>query len=132
MQNVSLGTGKQRETVGSCDHGAAHTTQRRTVEATTLTWLAIKPLTEQLCCSERTIYALKESGLLEAGKHFYAVGGGTMRGRHVYALEPIRQVLLAETAKAMESRLREAPETYDDRHLRALTTQGTPFRVEQA
>ena len=91
------------------------------METTTLTWLAIKPLTEQLCCSERTIYALKESGLLEAGKHFYAVGGGSMRGRHVYALESIRQVLLSETAKAVAIRAKNAPETYDPDHLQALT-----------
>ncbi len=91
------------------------------MEATTLTWLAIKPLTEQLCCSERTIYALKECGLLEAGKHFYAVGGNSMRGRHVYALEPIRQVLLAETAKAVVMRTKRAPETYDAGHLQELT-----------
>lgn len=91
------------------------------MDTSTPTWLAIKPLTEQLCCSERTIYALKESGLLEAGKHFYAVGGGSMRGRHVYALEPIRQVLLAETAKAVTMRTRRAPETYDSAHLEALT-----------
>ena len=92
------------------------------MEATTLTWLAIKPLTEQLCCSERTIYALKECGLLEAGKHFYAVGGNSMRGRHVYALESIRQVLLSETAKAVEIRARKAPETYDSDQLEALTS----------
>ena len=91
------------------------------MDTATPTWLAIKPLTEQLCCSERTIYSLKESGLLEAGRHFYAVGGNSMRGRHVYALEPIRQVLLAETAKAVAERSKPAPETYDTGHLQALT-----------
>ena len=87
---------------------------------TPTTWLAIEPLAERLCCSQRAIYALKESGLLKAGEHFYAVGGRSLGGRHVYALEGVRQVLRDETAKAAKAKAIKIPETYDKEHMQQL------------
>lgn len=80
----------------------------------------MEPLTENLCCSERSVYSLKESGLLKAGEHFYAVGGRSLAGKHVYWLEGIRKVLLEQTAAAAKARAIRTPETYDQEHIQEL------------
>lgn len=76
-------------------------------------------LAEQLGCSERTIYELKASGVIRAGIHFYAATG-SLRGKHHFHLERIRETLLERTAEAVKARSLKSPETYDHGHLRQL------------
>ena len=81
-------------------------------------------LAEQLGCSERTIYELKASGVIRAGVHFYA-STGSLRGKHHFHLERIRETLLERTAEAMKARSVKTPETYDRGHLRELAEKTT-------
>ena len=63
------------------------------------TWVELPTLTEHLCCSTRTIYDLKKAGVLVGGKHFYATGTDTIKGKHIYCIELCRQALLENTAE---------------------------------
>ena len=83
-----------------------------------LTWLEIEPLVQQLCCSKRNIYEFKSKRLLKPGIHFYAAGVSGEKGRHVYSLELVRDVLLEQTAKAAKLKVKSKSirpiESYDD------------------
>ena len=76
-------------------------------------------LAEQLGCSERTIHHLKASGVLQAGHHYYAPTG-SLRGKHHFHLERVRETLLERTAEAVKARALKSPETYDREHLQQL------------
>lgn len=66
--------------------------------------------------SERQIHKFKTQGVLRAGVHFYAVGGGG--GQQFYSVPRVREALLEQTAKA--GRRRKPAETYDRQHADAL------------
>ena len=87
-------------------------------------WLDIKSLVQHLSTSIRNIYELKSAGLLKPGIHFYAVGASGKKGRHVYQLELVREVLLEQTAKAArvkaESISIKNVESYDEEHIEEL------------
>ena len=87
-------------------------------------WIKIDPLSEQLQCSKRTIYDLKNDNVLRAGVHYYAVGKGT--ARHVYNLDLCREALLEETAKRakLEVKKIKATETYNESHRKELVAGG--------
>ena len=60
-------------------------------------------LAEQLGCSERTVYELKAAGILVAGFHFHT-STGSLKGKHHFHLERVRETLLERTAEAVQAR----------------------------
>ena len=92
---------------------------RKTTVTTSTQWLPMSQLAEQLGCSERTIHLLKASGILQPGHHYYAATG-SLRGKHHFHLERVRETLLKRTAEAVKARELKSPETYDHEHLRQL------------
>ena len=81
----------------------------------TSTWLGIRELAEALFCSVKSVYIYRDKNLFKAGKHYYSVGEGKQRGKHIYNLELCRKALLERTAK--DTRLYE---TYDEREIRKI------------
>ena len=79
------------------------------------TWLEIRELAEALYCSVKSVYIYRDKNLFKAGTHYYSVGEGKLRGKHIYNLELCRKALLERTAK--ESRNNE---TYDQREIRKI------------
>ena len=81
----------------------------------TSTWLEIRELAEALFCSVKSVYIYRDKNLFKAGTHYYSVGEGKQRGKHIYNLELCRKALLERIAK--ESRNNE---TYDQREIRKI------------
>ena len=79
------------------------------------TWLEIRELAEALFCSVKSVYIYRDKNLFKAGTHYYSVGEGKQRGKHIYNLDLCRKALLERTAK--ESRINE---TYDQREIRKI------------
>ena len=79
------------------------------------TWLEIRELAEALYCSVKSVYIYRDKNLFKAGTHYYSVGEGKQRGKHIYNLELCRKALLERTAK--DTRLNE---TYDEREIRKI------------
>ena len=79
------------------------------------TWLEIRELADALFCSVKSVYIYRDKNLFRAGTHYYSVGEGKQRGKHIYNLELCRKALLERTAK--ESRNNE---TYDQREIRKI------------
>ena len=79
------------------------------------TWLEIRELAEALYCSVKSVYVYRDKNLFKAGTHYYSVGEGKQRGKHIYNLELCRKALLERTAK--DTRLNE---TYDEREIRKI------------
>ena len=79
------------------------------------TWLEIRELAEELFCSVKSVYIYRDKNLFKAGTHYYSVGEGKQRGKHIYNLELCRKALLERNAK--ESRNNE---TYDQREIRKI------------
>ena len=79
------------------------------------TWLEIRKLAEALFCSVKSVYIYRDKNLFKAGTHYYSVGEGKQRGKHIYNLELCRKALLERTAK--DTRLNE---TYDEREIRKI------------
>ena len=79
------------------------------------TWLEIRELADSLYCSVKSVYIYRDKNLFKAGTHYYSVGEGKQRGKHIYNLELCRKALLERTAK--DTRLNE---TYDEREIRKI------------
>ena len=79
------------------------------------TWLEIRELAEALFCSVKSVYIYRDKNLFRAGTHYYSVGEGKKRGKHIYNLELCRKALLERTAK--DTRLNE---TFDDKEIRKI------------
>ena len=79
------------------------------------TWLEIQDLAKALFCSVKSVYIYRDKNLFKAGIHYYSVGEGKQRGKHIYNLELCRKALLERTAK--DTRLNE---TYEDREIRKI------------
>ena len=79
------------------------------------TWLEIRELAEALFCSVKSVYIYRDKNLFKAGTHYYSVGEGKQRGKHIYNLDLCRKALLERTAK--DTRLNE---TYDEREIRKI------------
>ena len=79
------------------------------------TWLEIRQLAEELFCSIKSVYIYRDKNLFKAGTHYYSVGEGKQRGKHIYNLDLCRKALLERTAK--DTRLNE---TYDEREIRKI------------
>ena len=46
-------------------------------------WLEINDLAKGLKCSIKSIYNYREEGTFVPGVHFYTVGKGKIRGKHI-------------------------------------------------
>ena len=79
------------------------------------TWLEIRELAEALYCSVKSVYIYRDKNLFKAGTHYYSVGEGKLRGKHIYNLELCRKALLERTAKDSRSN-----ETYDHREIKKI------------
>ena len=79
------------------------------------TWLEIRELAEALFCSVKSVYIYRDKNLFKAGTHYYSVGEGKQRGKHIYNLELCRKALLERTSK--DTRLNE---TYDEKEIRKI------------
>ncbi len=92
------------------------------------TWLEIEQLAEQLHCSTRLIYELKNERVLVPGNDFYTLGSGKVRGKHVYCLERCRAALLKRTAELAKQKAQtqsiQPVETYNEDHLIDLVAKG--------
>ena len=88
------------------------------------TWLEIEQLAEQLHCSTRLIYELKNERVLVPGNDFYTLGSGKIRGKHVYCLELCRAALLKRTAELAKQKAKtqsvQPVETYNESRLNEL------------
>ena len=50
------------------------------------TWLEIRELAEALFCSVKSVYTYRDKNLFKAGIHYYSVGEGKQRGKHISKL----------------------------------------------
>ena len=73
-------------------------------------WLEIHDLAEGLRCSIKSVYNYRDDGIFVAGVHYYSVGTGKVRGKHIYCLELCRQALIERT-KRQQQKIEKA-ETY--------------------
>ena len=66
---------------------------------TTHNWLEIDDLAKGLMCSKKSVYNYRDDGIFVAGVHYYSVGTGKGRGKHIYCLELCRKALIERTKK---------------------------------
>ncbi len=66
---------------------------------TTYNWLEIDDLAKGLMCSKKSVYNYRDDGIFVAGVHYYSVGTGKVRGKHIYCLELCRKALIERTKK---------------------------------
>jgi len=64
---------------------------------TNFDWLEIAELAEGLKCSVKSVYNYREEGIFVPGIHFYTVGKGKIRGKHIYNLQKCRKALVDRT-----------------------------------
>ena len=64
---------------------------------TTYNWLEIDDLAKGLMCSKKSVYNYRDDGIFVPGIHFYTVGKGKIRGKHIYNLEKCRKALVDRT-----------------------------------
>ena len=64
---------------------------------TTYNWLEIDDLAKGLMCSKKSVYNYRDEGIFVPGIHFYTVGKGKIRGKHIYNLEKCRKALVDRT-----------------------------------
>ena len=79
-------------------------------------WLEINDLAKGLKCSIKSIYNYREEGTFVPGVHFYTVGKGKIRGKHIYNLQKCRKALVDKTK---EKNLNKA-EFYDRKEIQKI------------
>ena len=79
-------------------------------------WLEINDLAKGLKCSIKSIYNYREEGTFVPGVHFYTVGKGKIRGKHIYNLQKCRKALVDRTK---EKNLNKA-EFYDHEEIKRI------------
>tara|TARA_B100000575_G_scaffold65508_1_gene50326 strand:+ start:110 stop:394 length:285 start_codon:yes stop_codon:yes gene_type:complete len=79
----------------------------------TIQWLEIIDLAEELKCSVKSVYNYREEGTFLPGIHFYTVGNGKIRGKHIYNLQKCRKALVDKTKEKNLNRL----ESYDHKEI---------------
>ena len=60
-------------------------------------WLEIDDLAKGLKCSIKSIYNYREEGTFVTEIHFYTIGKGKIRGKHIYNLQKCRKALVDKT-----------------------------------
>ena len=82
----------------------------------TIQWLEIIDLAEELKCSVKSVYNYREEGTFVPGIHFYTIGKGRVRGKHIYNLQKCRKALVDRTK---EKNLNKS-EFYDHKEIQKL------------
>ena len=80
------------------------------------TWLQIRELAEALFCSVKSVYIYRDKNLFKPGIHYYSVGEGKQRGKHIYNLQKCRKALIDRTK---EKNLNKA-EFYDRKEIQKI------------
>ena len=80
------------------------------------TWLQIRELAEALFCSVKSVYIYRDKNLFKPGIHYYSVGEGKQRGKHIYNLQKCRKALIDRTK---EKNLNKA-EFYDHKEIQKI------------
>ena len=83
---------------------------------TDFSWLEIDDLAKGLMCSKKSVYNYRDDGIFVPGIHFYTVGKGKIRGKHIYNLEKCRKALVDRTK---EKNLNKA-EFYDHEEIKRI------------
>ena len=83
---------------------------------TTYNWLEIDDLAKGLMCSKKSVYNYRDDGIFVPGIHFYTVGKGKIRGKHIYNLEKCRKALVDRTK---EKNLNKS-ESYDHEEIKRI------------
>ena len=79
-------------------------------------WLEIDDLAKGLKCSIKSIYNYREEGTFVPGIHFYTIGKGKIRGKHIYNLQKCRKALVDKTK---EKNINKA-EFYDQKEIKKI------------
>ena len=83
---------------------------------TNFDWLEIDDLAKELICSKKSIYNYREEGTFVPGIHFYTVGKGKIRGKHIYNLQKCRKALVNRTKEKNLNRI----EFYDQKEIQEI------------
>ena len=83
---------------------------------TNFDWLEIDDLAKELICSKKSIYNYREEGTFVPGIHFYTVGKGKIRGKHIYNLQKCRKALVDRTKEKNLSKI----EFYDQKQIQKI------------
>ena len=83
---------------------------------TNFDWLEIDDLAKELICSKKSIYNYREEGTFVPGIHFYTIGKGKIRGKHIYNLQKCRKALVNRTKEKNLNRI----EFYDQKEIQEI------------
>ena len=79
-------------------------------------WLEIEDLAKGLKCSIKSIYNYREEGTFVPGIHFYTIGKGKIRGKHIYNLQKCRKALVDRTKEKNSNKA----EFYDHKEIQKI------------
>ena len=79
-------------------------------------WLEIDDLAKGLKCSIKSIYNYREEGTFVPGIHFYTIGKGKIRGKHIYNLQKCRKALVDRTKEKNSNKA----EFYDHKEIQKI------------
>ena len=79
-------------------------------------WLEISDLAEGLKCSIKSVYNYREEGTFVPGIHFYTIGKGKIRGKHIYNLQKCRKALVDRTKEKNSNKA----EFYDHKEIQKI------------
>ena len=83
---------------------------------TNFDWLEIDDLAKELICSKKSIYNYREEGTFVPGIHFYTIGKGKIRGKHIYNLQKCRKALVDRTKEKNSNKA----EFYDHKEIEKI------------
>ena len=83
---------------------------------TNFDWLEIDDLAKELICSKKSIYNYREEGTFVPGIHFYTIGKGKIRGKHIYNLQKCRKALVDRTKEKNSNKA----EFYDHQEIQKI------------
>ena len=89
-------------------------------------WLEIAELAEGLKCSIKSVYNYREEGIFVPGIHFYTVGKGKIRGKHIYNLQKCRKALVDRTKEKNLNRT----EFYDHKEIQTLRNRKLNYKSQ--
>ena len=92
----------------------------------TIQWLEIIDLAEELKCSVKSVYNYREEGIFVPGIHFYTVGKGKIRGKHIYNLQKCRKALVDRTKEKNLNR----NEFYDHKEIQKVRNRKLNYKSQ--
>ena len=93
---------------------------------TNFDWLEIAELAEGLKCSVKSVYNYREEGIFVPGIHFYTVGKGKIRGKHIYNLQKCRKALVDRTKEKNLNR----NEFYDHKEIQKVRNRKLNYKSQ--